>query len=221
MGTGFVFLGPQNRKQVMTNYHVVKDHDGVSPMRIRFFYDGVDDPPVTRECNNTPTYYSPDGEPHGEGQELDFAVLDVDDIPAKATGISLECTSRCNLPFDENAANFVDKPKNRLPPLMNITEGIIVGHPEGGPKRISIVQFQDGNEGDRDRSYSPQGTAQGSSGSPVLVNAIHTTLVCGRVYALHYRSGQGINVQRIITAISQQAEPLLRDHARSMQVPDR
>ena len=221
MGTGFVFLGPLNRKQVMTNYHVVKDHDGVSPMRIGFFYDGGDGPTVTLECDNTPTYYSPDGERDEEGQEYDFAVLDVDGIPEEAMGITLEYTNRYNLPFDANAAMFFDKPENRLPRLMNINEGIIVGHPDGGPKRISTVQFQYGKEGDRDRVYSREGTRPGSSGSPVLVNAIHTTLVRGRVYALHYRSGLGINVQHIIGAITQQAQPLLQEHGKSLQVSDK
>ena len=211
-GTGFVFLGPLKRKQVMTNYHVVSDHDGVNPMHIEFFYDDDEDavrPTVTREFNNPPTYYSPNGEPHAIGQEHDFAVLDVDDIPEEAMGIHLEYANRGNLPFDENAANVFDKPENRLPRLMNINEGIIVGHPEGGLKRISIVQFQPGREDDLERRYSPEGTRPGSSGSPVLVNARPAILVRGRVYALHYCPGLGINVQHIIRAISQQAQPLL------------
>lgn len=219
-GTGFVFIGPLNRTQVMTNYHVVKDHDGISPIRIGFFYEDDDDGPLhTVEFNKSPTYYSPNGERHGTGQKQDFAVFDVDGIPDYTKGIDLVHSDSSSTPFDETAKTFFAKPGKHLPSKMKIDEGVIVGHPGGGPKRISIVRFQPGEEDDLERRYSREGTARGSSGSPVLVNAIHTILVRG-VFALHYKSGKGINIQHVIKTISKQARPSLQKRGKSLQVSE-
>ena len=219
-GTGFVFLGPLNRKQVMTNYHVVKNHDGISPICIGFFYEDADGPRLTLKFNKSPTYYSPNGERHERGQKQDFAVFDVDGIPEDIEGIRLEHSDCSSTPFDENAKKYFAIPGNRLPPKMEINQGIIVGHPAGGPKCISVVEFQSGEEHNLVRRYSREGTTPGSSGSPVLVNARHAILGRG-VHALHYRSGKGVNIQKVIKTISEQAQPLLQEHGKSLQVSDK
>ena len=109
--------------------------------------------------------------------------------------------------------------RGEIPQGMNLQQGIIVGHPGGGPKCISIVQFKPGDFGDLEQHYPQQGTRQGSSSSPVLVDARLDVLSPRNVYALHYHAGAGINIRHVIDTISDQAIHNLEEHGSSMQVP--
>ena len=142
-GTGFVFLSLGEQKQVMTNYHVVKNHDSsIAPLCVIFFYNNDGGVPVTCEVTGDPVYYSLNGK-KGRGVDethLDFAVLNVEDIPDEAIGI----------PVDNPHANVATgtSPDVRTPALHtsvfihSYSQGIIVGHPEGCGKHISTVKFQ-------------------------------------------------------------------------------
>lgn len=200
-GTGFVFTGPNIGKAVMTNYHVVKDHVPECPIRVGFFYDGPRNECVEREFRGQIEYYSRDGSVNKENR--DFAVLSVQNIPDKAKGISLEYgpVGGTHAPF-----YFRDTDKTHE---KGMHEGIVIGHPRGGYKRISIVTFKAAKTDDNkeffvERQYSKEGTRQGSSGSPVLTNNNLSGMNRGKVYVLHYASGAGVDIARVLQSIREQ-----------------
>lgn len=168
-GTGFVLRGVQGikKKLVITCYHVVKNHNSSSPIRVIFFHDDEGGNPVECEVTGDPVYYSQKGEKGVDEKHLDFAVLDVKGIPDEVIGIPCDdprgSAARCTLYVVPIRA-----PGNLYP----LKQGVIVGYPGGHRKRISIVDFQ--FEGTLDiitkQKYSQEGTWKGSSGSPVLVN---------------------------------------------------
>lgn len=210
-GTGFVFLGPKHQKLVMTNYHVVRNRDSSLPIRVHFFYEdnGHSD---HEDVTDNPVYYSRKGEQERvDYDHLDFAVLKVENIPerlkSKLTPL-IHTAERGNFAFHPAMKEF----ENDHPPRMSTEQGIIIGHPDGGPKRISVVHFQPGRSDDLKRRYSQTGTWGGSSGSPVLINAMNPIFTPHTVTILHYGvkkdktgardCGVGVNTKYVLEAIN-------------------
>ena len=161
-------------KHVLTNYHVIKQHNrDMGPIRV-FFYDCPEEVDVEeRVADFDEKYYSRDPKDSDDEKCYDFAVLNVNDIPSRAKGINLMASiGRHTAVFSKK---FFKAIQEILPSEVVIHQGIIVGHPLGKHKRISIVDFtldgDDNEEEDDDamRAYSKDGTQPGSSGSPVMI----------------------------------------------------
>lgn len=187
-GTGFVFRIKQ--KQVMTNYHVVENHkSSIAPIHVTFFYDNDNDDGAhvkRRKVTGDPVYYSKGGEV--DEQHLDFAVLNVEDIPDEAIGIPVENPHATATSPDTRSPVFYTCISLLL--IYPFSQGIIVGHPGGGPKRISTVEFD--RYGIPEYRYSQEGTWPGSSGSPVLINQPGISPIWSII--LHY----GASIRQII-----------------------
>lgn len=163
-GTGFVFKGPHS-KLVMTNYHVVSEWNGKleDPVLVKFGYDKPD----TGETIKVQSfqYYSKDGVKVNADQ-YDFCTLElVEDPPAAVNGILMDLSER-TLDYMFNYA---------LQQAVGIKDpkGIIIGHPRGSYKRISIVNLTPCEDKTKfTRKYTAIGTRPGSSGSPLVLMAL-------------------------------------------------
>ena len=202
-GTGFIFRGPGGEKSVMTNYHVVRKFDqGLNqPVQVMLDYDG----PGRGRCIKVVgvQYHSRDGN-RVDADHRDFCVLKLEQAP-EVEGITLEpTTGRLNAMFDHNFWNSVN-------PLADegqrFGEGLIVGHPRGSYKRISVVKLSHCEDVNSfTRAYEELGTRPGSSGSPVVCNCVNNATSPGWVYVLHFASGRGVTIVKVIEAINEQMQ---------------
>ena len=188
-GTGFFFAGVGGEDVIMTNYHVVRNHCLGTKIQVYFdYYDGQ--VPKQYTCER-PVYYSHDGADGVDEDHRDFAVL-----PVRIQGrvrrnpMRLQRSDLANVSFKQGM------------------KGIIVGHPQGGYKRLSIVDLHpDPDDGSNtERRYSLGGTRPGSSGSPVMSSMNPVSPV-----ALHYGVrrkkgaagvGVGVNILSVIDSIN-------------------
>jgi len=165
-GTGFLFLSVAGRSMIMTNYHVVRNRRPGTAIQVCFDFDGPGIPALWYNCAN-PLYCSRDCQEVGEGVDenhRDFAVFRIYGEVHRTPMTLQHSAERANFSFQQGM------------------KGIIVGHPNGAYKRLSIVDLHpDPDDGfNIERRYSP-GTRPGSSGSPVLSSMDLVSAV-----ALHY-----------------------------------
>ena len=207
-GTGCVFQALSS-KYVLTNHHVVREHSkGKGPILVKFFYNSPTSPGEKCEVDEDIKYYSrcPDEKQGDKSDEeyYDFAVLGVKNMPQNIKPITLmACEGRHKSLF---SSVFTKACKDLG---INLGQGLIVGHPQGEHKRISIVDFvvRDDDEGCDDviREYSKEGTRPGSSGSPVFLNAKNEAFAPHWVCALHFQkkngAGRGVSILKVIEHI--------------------
>ena len=191
-GTGFFFAGVGGEDMIMTNYHVVKNRRSGTKIQVYFdYYDGND--PEGYTCDK-PLYCSHDGADGVDEDHRDFAVLPVSTQGrVRRNPMTLQRSDLANLSFQQGM------------------RGIIVGHPQGGYKRLSIVDLHpDGSN--TERRYSLGGTRPGSSGSPVLNLKNPDTPVALHYGVRHQKHcdtctcadgvGVGVNILSVIDFIS-------------------
>lgn len=198
-GTGFIFKGPHGQKLVMTNYHVIRNFNKSlnRPITVKLDYDR---PGAGIIIEVTPyKYYSRDG-PALDADHRDFCALKLKKDPERE-GILLEpTTGRLDAMF-----NKWDATNSMLGEGQRYGKGLIVGHPRGSYKRISIVQLTPCEDVQLfTRKYEKRGSRPGNSGSPVLCNCVNPVTSARWVYVLHYASGRGVTIVKVIEAISQQ-----------------
>ena len=199
-GTGFIFKGPGDKKLVMTNYHVIRDFNQSlkRPITVKLDYDK---PHTVRTIEVTGChYYSRDGAI--DADHCDFCALTLVKDPER-DGIILEVTrSRLEAMFSKSMWNATN---SMLDEGQRYGEGLIVGHPRGSYKRISIVKLDPcENVEFFTRNYEKRGTKPGSSGSPVVFNCDNLATSAEWVCVLHFASGQGVTIVKVLEAISQQ-----------------
>ena len=202
-GTGFIFKGPGGEKFVMTNYHVVRNfNQGLNqPVQVKLDYDGPGRGRFIKVVGFE--YHSRDGN-RVDADHRDFCVLRLERAP-EVEGIMLEpTTGRLDAMFNHSFWNAVN-------PLVGegqrFGEGLIVGHPRGSYKRISVVKLSHCEDVNSfTRAYEELGTRPGSSGSPVVCNCDNNVTSPGWVYVLHFASGRGVTIVKVIEAISKQMQ---------------
>ena len=184
-------LSVGGESMIMTNYHVVRNRRHGTQIQVCFDYDGPGSQLLWYNCDN-PLYYSRNGQEGVQEGHQDFAVFCIRGEVNRQPITLQHSAERADL-------------KN--------TKGIIVGHPQGGYKRLSIVDLHpDPDDGSNtERRYSLGGTRPGSSGSPVLSSMNPVSPV-----ALHYGVrrkkhcdtctcadgvGVGVNILRVIEFI--------------------
>ena len=192
-GTGFLFLSVGGKSMIMTNYHVVRNRRPETQIQVCFDYDGPGSQLVWYDCNN-PLYYSRNGQEGVDEDHQDFAVFCIRGKVNRQPTTLQHLAERANLSFQQS------------------TKGIIVGHPQGGYKRLSIVELHpdSDDESNTERRYSSRSTRPGSSGSPVLSFRNPVSPV-----ALHYgvrrkkhcdtctcADGVGVNILSVIDFIN-------------------
>ena len=202
-GTGFIFKGPYNKKLVMTNFHVIRPFNQSlkQPIQVKLDYDkpGVGQIiPV-----DGVEYYSHSGE-KADADHCDFCALSLRSIPERE-GILLESTTgRLNAMFSKT---FWDATESFCGDGQRFGEGLIVGHPRASYKRVSVVKLTPCEDKDNvkfTREYDTRGTRPGSSGSPVVCNCVNNATSAKWVYVLHFASGSGVTIVKVIEAINRQ-----------------
>ena len=202
-GTGFIFKGPYNQKLIMTNYHVIRPFNQSlkRPIQVKLDYDSP------RAGWIIPVdgieYYSRSGE-KVDADHCDFCALRLQS-DLEREGILLESTTgRLNAMFSKtvwDATESIFRDGERF------GEGLIVGHPRGSYKRVSVVKLapcEDEGNVNFTREYEEVGTRPGSSGSPVVCNCVNRVTSTKWVYVLHFASGRGVTIVKVIDAINRQ-----------------
>ena len=204
-GTGFIFKGPGGEKSVMTNYHVVRKFDqGLNqPVQVKLDYDGPGRGRFIKVVGFE--YHSRDGN-RVDADHRDFCVLKLEQAP-EVEGIMLDpITDHLDAMFNHsfwNAMNPLFPPDEG----QRFGEGLIVGHPRGSYKRISVVKLSHCEDVNSfTRAYEELGTRPGSSGSPVVCNCVNNATSPGWVYVLHFASGRGVTIVKVIEAINEQMQ---------------
>ena len=193
-GTGFIFKGPHNQKLVMTNYHVIRRFNESlnKPITVKLDYDRPGAGIIIQVMKYQ--YYSLDAD------HCDFCALTLKKDPGRE-GIHLE-PSRGRL---DHMFNLWDATNSMLDEGQRYGKGLIVGHPRGSYKRISIVQLTPCEDVELfTREYEKHGSRPGSSGSPVLCNCVNQGTSAKWVYVLHFASGHGVTILKVIEEISKQ-----------------
>ena len=198
---------------IMTNYHVVKNRRHGTQIQVCFDYDGPGSQLLWYNCDN-PLYYSRNGQEGVQEGHQDFAVFCIrGEVNRQPTTL-------------QHSAERADLS------LLKSKKGIIVGHPQGGYKRLSIVNFHsDLDDGSNiERRYSSESTRPGSSGSPVMssMNPVSpVALHCGVRRQKHCDTctcaagvGVGVNILSVIDSIkrSPHTQQLLQKQAQGLVV---
>ena len=207
-GTGFIFKGPGDKKLVMTNYHVIRDFNQSlkRPITVKLDYDMPNTGRIIQVADCQIKYYSHDGRVV-DADHRDFCALTLEEDPER-DGIILEVTrSHLEAMFSKSMWNATN---SMLDEGQRYGKGLIVGHPRGSYKRISIVTLTPCESVELFiRNYEERGTRPGSSGSPVVCNCANLATSAEWVCVLHFASGQGVTIVKVLEAINQQMKTLM------------
>jgi len=205
-GTGYLYQTP-NGRAIMTNSHVVEDHL-VTDIIVHFFAEHGEQPIL---CQGTQRMAESPPVAHADDRNLDFYFFEFQ-LPANDSQRNRILDVICDR-WEESARVQIAENPGELIGLMpqdftvnGQTALVMIGHPRGGLKKLSIGHLLNQNQ----QPFSASSIRQyfmksrpGNSGSPVFV---HVGFKNDRIFApypllLHFRNQLGLLFQEGIADV--------------------